>query len=86
MNIGTEKATGIELTDPNDNFGIQNKIRRQGYIIDSLLTREKKQADWDFDSHCAEGYRRRMLPFYLLERETNAFPKYVDNSDLNLGE
>ena len=83
VNLGTENATEIELTDKSDIIGVKNKILRQGYIIDSMLTREQKQADWDFDSHCAHRYRRRMLPFYLLEKESNSFPTYVDNSDLN---
>jgi len=41
--------------------------------------------DWDVDgSEAAELYRRRMIPFYLLENEANQYPVYIDNSDLKL--
>jgi hypothetical protein len=31
----------------------------------------------------AERYRRSMVPFYLLEMESNRYPIYIDNSNLN---
>ena len=40
---------------------------------------------WDIDnSDAAARYRRRMIPFYLLENEANEYPVYIDNSDLKL--
>lgn len=39
--------------------------------------------DWHLGNPTAERYRRSMVPFYLLENESNRYPIYVDNSNLN---
>jgi len=63
---------------------IESKILRSEYKIDALLDRKKKEGNWDFQNDDANEYRRRMLPFYLLMKESNDYPVYVDNSDLKL--
>jgi hypothetical protein len=65
---------------------VENKIKREEYKIDSLLERSSKQNNWDFDTLDVHRYRRRMIPFYLLEKESNAYPIYVDNSDLKMSQ
>jgi hypothetical protein len=84
LNIGEETVTTVKILNENVGLGLENKIRREEYKMDALLTRASKEADWNFDSADANRYRRRMLPFYLLEKESSACPVYIDNSDLKV--
>ena len=48
-----------------------------------MLDQEKLDKIWDFNNTTADRYRRSMVPFYLLVMESNKYPIYVDNSNLN---
>jgi hypothetical protein len=63
---------------------VLNKIRREEFKIDTLLKRNTKQEEWNFQSEAALGYRHAMIPFYLLDRECSEYPRYVDTSNLKL--
>ena len=82
INMGKERVNTLDISNPIMLAAVDNKIKREEYKIDSLLGRAQKQEEWDFKSPDAHRYRRRMLPFYLLEKESNAYPVYVDNSDM----
>lgn len=62
---------------------IENKINREEYKLSELTDRHKFAKDWHFENPTAERYRRSMVPFYLLEMESNRYPIYIDNSNLN---
>lgn len=62
---------------------IENKISRFEYKLAELTDRNKFQNLWHFENPTAEWYRRSMVPFYLLEMESNRYPIYIDNSNLN---
>lgn len=44
---------------------------------------KKLEKVWNFDNPTADRYRRSMVPFYLLVMESNKYPIYIDNSNLN---
>ena len=48
-----------------------------------LTDREKFSKNWHFENPTSDRYRRSMVPFYLLEMESNRYPIYIDNSNLN---
>ncbi len=62
---------------------IENKIKREEYKIQELLDHKKFSEIWEFKNPVADRYRRSMVPFYLLVMESNRYPLYVDNSNLN---
>ena len=82
--MGSENVMEVEVLKKEVWEAIDNRMRRSEFKIDALLSREVKEGDWDFNNEDVDRYRRRMLPFYLLEKETNAYPVYVDNSDLKM--
>ena len=51
--------------------------------MNQLLDRKHHADLWQFDNDTADIYRRQMVPFYLLEVESNRYPVYVDNSNIN---
>ena len=61
---------------------IVNKIKSEEFKIDQLLDRAKHGKEWHFNNPTAQNYRRSMVPFYLLEEESNKYPMYIDNSNL----
>lgn len=85
VNMGLQTAQTVKINEDSPlHDGILNKIRREEFKIDNLLNRTEKQTNWDFDTEYAQIYRHQMIPFYLLEKEANEFPLYVDNSTLVL--
>jgi len=62
---------------------IENKIKREEYKISELLDKPKFSKIWHFENPIADYYRRSMVPFYLLVMESNKYPIYIDNSNLN---
>ena len=62
---------------------IENKIKREEYKISELLDKPKFSKIWHFENPIADHYRRSMVPFYLLVMESNKYPIYIDNSNLN---
>ena len=81
VNIGTQEAQEVKLKPGQ---GVPNKIKREIYKIDELLGRKEHEEYWDFKNEMVDDYRRRMVPFYLLGEESNQYPVYVDNSDIDL--
>ena len=81
VNIGTQEAQEVDL---KAGHGCPNRIKRGIYKIDELLGRKEHEEYWDFNNEMVEDYRRRMVPFYLLGEESNRYPVYVDNSDIDL--
>ena len=81
VNIGTQEAQEVHLKAGQD---VPNKIKREIYKIDELLGRKEHEEYWDFKNEMVNDYRRRMVPFYLLGEESNQYPVYVDNSDIDL--
>ena len=64
-------------------MSIENKIKREEYKLGELTDRDKFSKDWHFENSTSERYRRSMVPFYLLEMESDRYPIYIDNSNLN---
>jgi hypothetical protein len=83
MGLQTAQSVSINEDSPLHD-GILNKIRREEFKINNLLNRSEKQTNWNFDTENSQTYRHQMIPFYLLEKEVNEFPLYVDNSTLIL--
>ena len=54
-------------------------------MISKLLDKDVHTKAWDFSrmNQLVEDYRRRMVPFYLLGDESDVYPLYLDNSDMN---
>jgi hypothetical protein len=82
--MGSETVSEVDVLDDQALTAIESKIRRSEYKIDALLDRKKKESKWDFQNDDANEYRRRMLPFYLLEKESNEYPVYITNNDLKI--
>ena len=80
INIGTQEAQEVVLRSHRD---ISNKINRELYKIDELLDRNEHEGNWNFQNEAVQEYRRRMVPFYLLEGESPQFPVYIDNSNID---
>ena len=80
INIGTHNAEEVILRSTRD---ISNKISRELYKIDELLDRQEHESNWNFQNEAVSEYRRRMVPFYLLEGESPQFPVYIDNSNID---
>ena len=53
------------------------------YKLDDLLDRKDHEANWNFQNESVAEYRRRMVPFYLLEVESPQYPVYIDNSNID---
>ena len=66
------------INDEEIKAGLLNRINREEFKIDALLGREDMQATWNFNSEAAQEYRRQMIPFYLLNREAEKYPVYLD--------
>ena len=66
------------INDEEIKAGLLNRINREEFKIDALLGREDMQAAWNFNSENAQEYRRQMIPFYLLNREAEKYPVYLD--------
>ena len=62
---------------------IENKINREEYKLDTLLDRDEHQKVWFFSNETVNNYRRQMVPFYLLSYESNQYPTYIDNSNID---
>jgi len=80
LNLGTQETDALSKTIQRN---IENKIMREEYKLSELTDRQKLSEDWHFENPTSERYRRSMVPFYLLEVESNRYPIYVDNSNLN---
>ena len=80
INIGTQEAEEVILRPGRE---ITNKIRREMYKIDELLDRKEHEVNWNFQNESVTEYRRRMVPFYLLEVESPQYPVYIDNSNID---
>jgi len=80
VNLGTQEAQSVSLKVEKK---IDNKIKREEFKVSQLLDSEVHRNKWHFDNDTAEIYRRQMVPFYLLEVESNKYPVYVDNSNIN---
>ena len=62
---------------------IENKIKRDEYKMDKLLNRPALNEYWFYQNEAVNNYRRQMVPFYLLEVESNKYPVYIDNSNID---
>ena len=80
INLGTQAAEEIRL--PREHR-IDNKIAREMHKMDQLLDRDTHEGDWFFQNETAKSYRLQMVPFYLLEVESDQYPVYVDNSNID---
>ena len=80
INQSTQEAELIEL---KKGHSIENKLKREEYKLDILLDRDDHQNNWFFSNETVNNYRRQMVPFYLLEQETNQYPTYIDNSNID---
>ena len=80
INQSTHEAELIEL---KKGHSIENKLKREEYKLDILLDRDDHQNNWFFTNETVNNYRRQMVPFYLLEQETNQYPTYIDNSNID---
>ena len=81
INVGSQEAEEVNLRTGRE---ITNKINREMYKLDELLDRNKHEETWNFKNDSVNNYRRRMVPFYLMETESISFPIYVDNSNIDL--
>ena len=82
INIGEQKAEEVQLKAGST---VENKIRREEYKMDVLLGRDEHNNEWFFQNEAVNNYRRQMVPFYLLEVESNQYPVYIDNSNIDEG-
>ena len=67
---------------------IESKKKREKYKIDDLLDRQEQEKRWDFynpENKAVDEYRRQMVPWYLLNVESNQYPVYVNNEDFEMG-
>ena len=62
---------------------VENKIKREEFKVQELLDQKRFEKIWNFRNPTADRYRRSMVPFYLLVMESNRYPIYIDNSNLN---
>jgi hypothetical protein len=60
-----------------------NKIKREEFKLAELTDRELRTSEWHYNNPTSERYRRSMVPFYLLENESNKYPIYVDVISMN---
>ena len=51
--------------------------------MDELLDRKTHEKEWFFQNETAKSYRNQMVPFYLLQVESDKYPVYVDNSNID---
>ena len=80
INLGTQEAEEVRLPEGH---GIDNKIAREMHKMDELLDRSTHEKEWSFQNDTAKSYRNQMVPFYLLQVESDQYPVYVDNSNID---
>ena len=68
INLGTQEAEEGHLLEQHK---IQNKIARETYKMEELLDRKTQENEWYFGNDTAKCYRNQMVPFYLLQVESD---------------
>jgi hypothetical protein len=84
VNLGKEEVELFDIPSLEIERAITNKIKREEFKIDSLLNKKEKEESWDFQNSNVISYRKKMIPWYLLDKECNDYPLYLDRSSIEL--